>query len=166
MDSGKKGWVPITASPWEGSQSQKTSLQGGEGKAAQINKAFQRHVAVPQKPVAIGQILPEEEKLSSLGLWSKNTKHHSCWDLSAASGFWKAAELMLDTNSSCGWELTQGKKTRCVLGGIPRQQHYLSRQKNVLGKAGDGGGRALYNSHHSLARDYFKHLMLIFKEGL
>lgn len=39
MESGKKGWVPITASPWEGSQSQKTSLQS-EGKAAQLAKPF------------------------------------------------------------------------------------------------------------------------------
>lgn len=64
MDSGKK--LPITASPWEGSQSQKTSLQGGDGK---LTKPFQRHVAVPQKPAAIEQIfLEEEEEFSSLGL--------------------------------------------------------------------------------------------------
>lgn len=84
----------------------------------------------------------------------------NCWGLRAASVFQEAANLMIVTDSSCGWTLNLGKETRCVLGGIQRWQPYLSRRK---GRWGWAGGRALHNSQLGLARGCFKTLTLIFQ---
>lgn len=146
----RKGWVHITASPWKGSQSQKTSLQGGEeGEAAQVNKPFPEACDCPMS--IWGHWANSLRRGGFLIAWSLKQEHQTSQLLgfSAASGFQKAADLRLDMDASCGWELNLGKKTRCLLGGIPRSQRYVRKRK---GRCWQGGGeRALHKSQCGLA---------------